>query len=181
MYLAPQLKGDIHNIYGTMIFVVYFDQLLDAGRTWELIKTLFQLFSTFFLLFNIFQWISIWNHWKTLKTQFFQTFLNVFKWFQTEIHWKCLKRRNTVENGWKKVFWPAFGCAQHLKAGWNTQQILDWDQNKACLDLDRSCYCFTGMDFEVWIGWWSCLLCWWRQHLWSEAFFRGKYYLGCTF
>ena len=28
-----------------------------------------------------------------------------------------------VENGWKKVARSAFGCPQHPKAGWNTQQI----------------------------------------------------------
>ena len=28
-----------------------------------------------------------------------------------------------VENGWKKVFRPAFECAQHPKAGQNTQQL----------------------------------------------------------
>ena len=30
-----------------------------------------------------------------------------------------------VENSWKKVFWPAFGCTQHPKADRNTQQIFD--------------------------------------------------------
>ena len=29
--------------------------------------------------------------------------------------------QNLVENGWKKVFWPAFRCCKHLKAGRNTQ------------------------------------------------------------
>ena len=36
---------------------------------------------------------------------------------------KILKRRFKSENG-KKVFWPAFRCAQHPKAGENTQQLF---------------------------------------------------------
>ena len=27
-----------------------------------------------------------------------------------------------VKNGWKKGVHPVLGCAQHPKAGWNTQQ-----------------------------------------------------------
>ena len=32
--------------------------------------------------------------------------------------------KKKVENGWKKVVQPAFGCAQHPKAGRNTQQLV---------------------------------------------------------
>ena len=41
-------------------------------------------------------------------------------------HWKRFKMN---KKGWKrleKVFWPAFRCCKHLKAGWNTQQTLVW-------------------------------------------------------
>ena len=50
-------------------------------------------------------------------------FLNIFIDFRPKFIEKRLKRR---KKGWKqlkKVFWPAFGCGQHLKAGWNTQQL----------------------------------------------------------
>ena len=39
-----------------------------------------------------------------------------------------------IENGWEKLFQPAFGCAQHPKAGQNTQQGKL--QGSACVDVD---------------------------------------------
>ena len=44
-------------------------------------------------------------------------------WFQAWNHWK---RFQINKKGWKrlrKVFQPAFGCAQNSKAGWNTQHM----------------------------------------------------------
>ena len=61
--------------------VVYFDQLLGVARTWKLVKTLFQLFST--------------------KTQFFQMF---FLEFRRKFIEKRFKRRKKVENSCKKYF-----------------------------------------------------------------------------
>ena len=61
--------------------VVYFDQLLGAVRTLKLVKTLFQLFST--------------------KTLFFQMF---FLDFRRKFIEKGFKRRKKVENSCKKYF-----------------------------------------------------------------------------
>ena len=102
--------------------VVCFDQLLVAAHTQKLVKLLFQQFSTFFVYF-----------------------LTFFSDFTPEIN------KKTSENGQKNMFFfkfclllkagrlpegvpqnsqfpvdflvfqPAFGCAQHLKAGRNTQ------------------------------------------------------------
>ena len=44
--------------------------------------------------------------------------------FSNAINEKGLKSTKKVENGWKKVNWPAFGCAQHPKAGWNAQPTV---------------------------------------------------------
>ena len=55
---------------------------------------------------------------------FFCSFLYFFCWFQAWNHWKSFKIN---KKGWKrlkKVVQPAFGCPQHPKAGWNTQQSL---------------------------------------------------------
>ena len=35
---------------------------------------------------------------------------------------KCLKWKKRLKTA-KKLFWPALGCAQRPKAGWNTQQL----------------------------------------------------------
>ena len=43
-------------------------------------------------------------------------------------HWKSNNnKRKRLKNSWKtaeKMFWPAFGCAQHPKDGQNTQQVF---------------------------------------------------------
>ena len=44
--------------------------------------------------------------------ELFSTFLVHLKPFSVISH---LKRRKFFENGWKKGFWPAFGCMQHPK------------------------------------------------------------------
>ena len=68
---------------------------------------------------------SFWVLRKLVETLFFSrfqsSFSDVFCWFQAWNHWK---RINMNKNCWKrlkKVFWPTFRCAQHLKSGWNTQ------------------------------------------------------------
>ena len=43
--------------------------------------------------------------------------------FRCEITERGLNWTKKVENGWKKIVQPAFGCAQHPKAGRNTQQL----------------------------------------------------------
>ena len=53
-----------------------------------------------------------------------------------------------VENGWKKKFWPAFGCAQHPKAGLNTQhpaggQLGLRDPQVNSLPIELSCMDFV--------------------------------------
>ena len=59
--------------------------------------------------------------WSNFFSVQFQTF---FVDFRREISEKGKKWTNKLENGWKKVVQPAFRCAQHLKAGWNTQHLL---------------------------------------------------------
>ena len=39
------------------------------------------------------------------------------------ITWNSIQYTKKLENGWKEVVWPPFGCAKHPKAGRNTQQI----------------------------------------------------------
>ena len=93
--------------------VVYFDNLLGAARAQELVKILFLAFFNLSVDFRCFYVIFL----------FFQSFFLVFGWKITE---KYLKLTKMVENGWKrskKVFWTAFGCAQHSKVGQNTQQL----------------------------------------------------------
>ena len=52
---------------------------------------------------------------------FFVHFRTVFVDFRREITEKGKNWTKKLENGWKKRFRPAFRCAQHLKAGRNTQ------------------------------------------------------------
>ena len=59
----------------------------------------------------------------SLKHCFFHTFLNSFSWFQPKNHWRTFEMNKNGPNGQKEVFQPAFGYAQHPKAGWNTQHI----------------------------------------------------------
>ena len=71
---------------------------------------------------------------------FFCSFFDIFQWFQTLNHWKSCKKKKKVENSWKKVVWPPFGCAQHPKVGQNTQQIMlteakKWSRNLLKLSL----------------------------------------------
>ena len=44
-----------------------------------------------------------------------------------------------VENAWKKVVWPAFGCAQHLKAGRNTQHTPYYFKGKNGKGIKTNC------------------------------------------
>ena len=46
-----------------------------------------------------------------------------FGHFRCEITEKALKLTKKVEKQLKKMFQPAFGCAQHPKAGQNTQHL----------------------------------------------------------
>ena len=48
---------------------------------------------------------------------------DVFGHFSREITEKALKLTKKVEKRLKKMFQPAFGCAQHPIAGRNTQHI----------------------------------------------------------
>ena len=63
--------------------------------------------------------------WQNLKKKhFFVCFQRFFLDFKCE--WNPWKRFKINKKGWqqlKKVVRPAFGCAQHLKAGRNTKQI----------------------------------------------------------
>ena len=53
-----------------------------------------------------------------------QTLTPIISWLAEQ---NMLKKRQdeakTSENG-EQIIWPPFGCAQHLKAGQNTQQLL---------------------------------------------------------
>ena len=119
------------------VSVVYFDQFLSAARTPKLVELLFfSCFQPYLFISNLFQWFHAWKHKKRVQTGWhakagrlpervpqnfwlifftFLKFLSVFDWF-----WSFSL---IYENGWKKVVRPAFGCTQHPKAGWNTQQV----------------------------------------------------------
>ena len=56
--------------------------------------------------------------WKKIGQNYLKFKLKINK----KKHWKRFKKNKKVENGWKKVFQTAFGCALYPKAGWNTQQ-----------------------------------------------------------
>ena len=99
-----------------VITVVYFDQLLGAVCTQKLVGTLFfSHFQLFFFFSNLFLVIShlksLKNVWKWTKKLFFFYFLLFFKagWIPEGVPWIC----NFT-----------FRCAQHPKAGRNTQHII---------------------------------------------------------
>ena len=92
------------------VVVVYFKQLLGDACTQKLVETFFQPF------FNL-----------------FRSFQSFFSDFTAEIKKKRQKMNKKVfffilakkiEKRLKKMFRPAFGCAQHPKAGGNTQQVV---------------------------------------------------------
>ena len=137
LILATQLTS---LMFGFVLDVVYFDQLLGAARTWKLVEQLFfSRFQNFLFIFYLFQWF---HTWKKQKMSFLcsysderTTFSNPRlplelgeRWFmgmRMRIQWVVF-----TTPAWKrlkKVVWPAFGCAQHMKAGRNTQQLdLIW-------------------------------------------------------
>ena len=87
----------------------------------------FFTFLTFFNNFQLIQGVDQLLHvdqlWGVDKNTFFCSFSDVFCCFQVWNHWKRFKMS---KKGWKwlkKVIWPDFGCAQHLKAGWNTEHM----------------------------------------------------------
>ena len=121
--------------------------VLHAPKSW--LKIFFSHFSTYFVHFKAFSVISRLkstnNVWKWTRfclllkagrhakagrhpegvpqnclfsVDYFQTF---FVDFSREITEKVLKLTKKVEKRLKKMFRPAFGWAQHPKAGWNTQ------------------------------------------------------------
>ena len=61
--------------------------------------------------------------WVEDKTTFFCSFSDIFVDFSREITEKALKWTKKVEKRLKKMFWLAFRCCKHLKAGRNTQQM----------------------------------------------------------
>ena len=117
---------------------MYFDQLLGAARDQKLVETLkinqkktnlrYPLMeSTSFCMSTSFE--------EKTKPRYF--FL-IFRRFLLISAMKSLKKlwneQKRLKNGWKKMFWPALGCAQHPKAGQNTQQSWTKPRDKAnCL------------------------------------------------
>ena len=65
-------------------------------------------------------------------------FCSFFVDFSREITKKGLKWTIKVEKRLKKMFWPAFGCCKHPKAGRNTQHLGVWIQNKSMVDVSFS-------------------------------------------
>ena len=127
-------------------YVVYFDRLLGAARTQKLVETFFSaVFQPFLFILKLYQWFHSWNQQKTseneqklytdLRIQFnakhsstpkfsLICYINgghLFCSIYTIYTEKALKWKKKVEKQPKKN-WPAFGYAQHPKAGRNTQQ-----------------------------------------------------------
>ena len=69
-------------------------------------------------------WIHLFLEKSTKKIVVFLFILRCFSWFLTWNHWERFKMN---KKSWKrlkiKAFLPAFGCAQHPKAGLNTQHL----------------------------------------------------------
>ena len=114
-----------------MASFVYFAQLLGAACTQNLVKTLFSVvFNKKSLKKDNFEVppqgycmsTSFEEKTKMEKNIIFWSFLHVFSWLQTWNHWKKFKNELKSLKTAQKMFWPAFGCVQHLKAGQNTQQ-----------------------------------------------------------
>ena len=110
--------------------VVYFEQLWGSALTSKLVEIpFFKLFSTKInqkrsihgtpsLSRPVFAcWPDLKSRQKWKNTVFFVHFQTFFLIPVV----KGLKLTRNIENGSKKVFLPAFGCAQHPKAGQNTQ------------------------------------------------------------
>ena len=75
-------------------------------------------FKPFLFISNVLRWFFSWNQEKTLK--------NIWKSCVLSYSWdkrKCIHLSTKHWKQLKKVIWPAFECAQHPKAGQNTQQI----------------------------------------------------------
>ena len=62
------------------------------------------------------------------------------------------KEDKTSENLQKEVFWLTFGCTQHPKVGWNTQQIFyttivdhsrDWSVHSTVIISNVECQNFS--------------------------------------
>ena len=69
-----------------------------------------------------------------MKKKNFVHFQTLFVDFRREITEKGKKWTKKIENSWKKVVRPAFGCPQHPKAGPNTQNSSPLHP---CINLDH--------------------------------------------
>ena len=118
--------------------VVYYVQFLAAACTLKLVKTLFQPFSTFFLLFKPFSINSGLKSWKTSKNEplklfFFsnfcyssklvdmQTLVDSLRGYLEFVFFHLIFNKNYWKQK-KNKLWPAIGCAQPPKASQNAQQ-----------------------------------------------------------
>ena len=111
----------------------WFDQLLGAARTRKLVETFFSaIFQPFLFISKLFQWFHGWNHknvWKWTKKTWFCLLLKAGRHAKVgrlpeEVPWMSFFGWILVEKWLKKIFLPAFGCAQHPKASRNTQYTL---------------------------------------------------------
>ena len=73
----------------------------------------------------------------------------VYNWW---INWKRFEINKKVWKWLKKVFQPAFGCAQHPKAGWNTQQIQKYFHQFLCL-FWLFLHCFNAKNWDGFSEW----------------------------
>ena len=122
-----------------LLCVVYFKQLSGAARTRKMVKKLFlSRFQPFFCYFKPFSVISCQKSRKNDEKMNQNSILSIFVYSSKLVNMQMLvySLREYLEfvffwlifykKGWKrlkKVFWPAFGCAQHPKAHPNTQQL----------------------------------------------------------
>ena len=132
--------------------------LLHAPKSW--LKYFFHPISSFLLILNFFQWFHGWNQQKTPENEQKKvifvyssklidmqklvdslrgnlkivslrlTFSDVFCWFQPWNRWKRFEMNKKSWKRLKKVVRPALGCAQHPKAGQNTQQSVEKSDQK---------------------------------------------------
>ena len=88
--------------------------------------TFFSRFQPFLIILNLFQLFHVWDQQKTCENEQKKWYLSTAQSWSTCKSWSTpwgVTSKN-VENGWKKVVQPAFGCAQHPKAGQSTQHTI---------------------------------------------------------
>ena len=144
---------------------VYLDQLFGAVCTHKQVEILcFAVFNLFCSFQTFFSDFLVWNQEKTfeklgfkllfnsieinphstslralcgyLEVEFYRLIFFISDWKINEKRLKLTKKQKRLKIA-KQGFWPASGCTQHQKAGWNTQQKGLWISKRANFSFFR--------------------------------------------